>query len=81
MGLEEGTPSTTIVTSTANAVYYLGAFVGCMATAAYGDWIGRKKTIWISLAFLIIGSALQTGSQFFACGLSWNDKINIQQFE
>lgn len=56
-----GTSYTTTVTSTANGIFYLGAFVGCVAIMAYGDRVGRKKTIWICLAFLILGSGLQTG--------------------
>jgi len=40
--------------------------VGCAAITAYGDKVGRKKTIWICLFFLILGSALQTGKLSFS---------------
>ncbi|OAL28691.1 hypothetical protein AYO20_09415 [Fonsecaea nubica] len=63
LDLTMGTSHTTSVTSTANALYFLGSFVSCCIITAIGDRIGRKKTMWISLFFIIIGSALQTGTR------------------
>ncbi|KIX96768.1 uncharacterized protein Z520_07488 [Fonsecaea multimorphosa CBS 102226] len=61
LGLDPTSSHTTTVISTSNAIYFLGAFVSCAILTAVGDKFGRKKTIWASLFFLIIGSALQTG--------------------
>lgn len=64
--LTPGTNHTTNVISTANAIFYAGACASCLAITFYGDRIGRKKTIWISLGLLILGSALQTGMRNLA---------------
>ena len=42
--------------------YTLGCFFGAVATIWLGNWLGRKKTIFIGSTIMIIGAALQCSS-------------------
>lgn len=41
------------------ASYNLGCFFGAIACIWVGDWLGRKKTIWVGSAIMVVGAALQ----------------------
>ncbi|KAH0336210.1 general substrate transporter, partial [Aureobasidium melanogenum] len=44
------------------ASYNLGCFVGALATIWIGDWLGRRKTIFLGSAIMVIGATLQTSA-------------------
>ncbi|KAI5247323.1 general substrate transporter [Aureobasidium subglaciale] len=44
------------------ACYNLGCFVGALATIWIGDWLGRRKTIFLGSAIMVIGATLQTSA-------------------
>lgn len=41
------------------ACYNLGCFVGAVLTIWIGDWLGRKKTIFLGSAIMVVGASLQ----------------------
>lgn len=41
------------------ASYNLGCFVGAIATIWLGDWLGRRKMIFIGSAIMVVGATLQ----------------------
>ena len=47
------------------AAWNIGCFISAMLTIFWGDVIGRKKTIFIGLTFLIIGEIIQASSYSF----------------
>ncbi|PNS18818.1 High-affinity glucose transporter [Sphaceloma murrayae] len=42
------------------SIYNLGAFSGCVLSFFVGDILGRRKTLWLSQAWIIVGAVLQT---------------------
>jgi MFS family permease len=44
------------------ACYNLGCFVGALATIWIGDWLGRRKTIFVGSAIMVVGATLQTSA-------------------
>ncbi|THY51026.1 general substrate transporter [Aureobasidium pullulans] len=44
------------------ACYNLGCFVGALMTIWIGDWLGRRKTIFLGSAIMVIGATLQTSA-------------------
>lgn len=44
------------------ASYNLGCFLGAVATIWIGDYLGRRKTIFIGSAIMVVGAALQCSS-------------------
>lgn len=40
----------------------LGALIGCVINFAIGDWLGRRKMIWMAMGLIIIGAVLQTSA-------------------
>lgn len=52
------TPSPTII-GLIVSILEIGAFIGCLFTAAVGEQLGRKKSIAIGVVVMIIGSILQ----------------------
>ncbi|KAH0385417.1 general substrate transporter, partial [Aureobasidium melanogenum] len=44
------------------ASYNLGCFVGALATIWIGDWLGRRKTIFLGSAIMVVGATLQTSA-------------------
>lgn len=42
--------------------YTLGCFFGAVATIWLGNWLGRKKTIFVGSTIMIVGAALQCSS-------------------
>ena len=40
------------------SIYNLGAFTGCIVTFIVGDRLGRRKMIWLAMAFIIVGLEL-----------------------
>ncbi|THX72132.1 general substrate transporter [Aureobasidium pullulans] len=44
------------------ASYNLGCFVGALMTIWIGDWLGRRKTIFLGSAIMVIGATLQTSA-------------------
>ncbi|KAK4544568.1 hypothetical protein LTR36_004140 [Oleoguttula mirabilis] len=47
------------------AAWNIGCFLSAMLTIFWGDLIGRKKTIFVGLTFLIIGEIIQASSYSF----------------
>lgn len=41
------------------AGYNLGCFLGAVATIWLGNWLGRKKTIFVGSAIMVVGAILQ----------------------
>lgn len=44
------------------ASYNVGCFVGAIACIWIGDWLGRKKTIFLGSAIMVVGAALQASA-------------------
>ncbi|EFQ98600.1 sugar transporter STL1 [Nannizzia gypsea CBS 118893] len=44
------------------ASYNLGCFVGAIACIWVGDRLGRRKTIWLGAAVMVVGAALQASA-------------------
>lgn len=44
------------------ACYNLGCFVGALMTIWIGDWLGRRKTIFLGSAIMVVGATLQTSA-------------------
>jgi MFS family permease len=42
--------------------YCLGTLIGCIATFLFGDYFGRRRMIWIAMAYVIVGATLQTSA-------------------
>ncbi|KAH7123062.1 general substrate transporter [Dactylonectria macrodidyma] len=40
--------------------YNLGCLVGCVINFVVGDTLGRRRTIWLAMGFVVIGAVLQT---------------------
>ncbi|KAL6354462.1 hypothetical protein LRP88_11798 [Fusarium phalaenopsidis] len=40
--------------------YNLGCLVGCFANFFVGEKLGRRRTIWLAMGWIIVGAALQT---------------------
>ncbi|KAI5203545.1 hypothetical protein AUEXF2481DRAFT_36002 [Aureobasidium subglaciale EXF-2481] len=60
MGISRAYTST--VQGISIACYNLGCFVGALATIWIGDWLGRRKTIFLGSAIMVIGATLQTSA-------------------
>lgn len=39
--------------------YCLGALFGCILTVFIGDILGRRRMIWLAMAFIVVGATLQ----------------------
>lgn len=50
------------VTGITVASYCLGAFLGCVLNFMIGEMLGRRKMIWLAMAFIIVGASLQTSA-------------------
>ncbi|PSN71996.1 sugar transporter family protein [Corynespora cassiicola Philippines] len=44
------------------ASYNVGCFCGAIACIWIGDWLGRRKTIFLGSAIMVVGAALQTSA-------------------
>jgi MFS family permease len=44
------------------ACYNLGCFLGAIMTIWLGDWLGRRKTIFVGSAIMVVGATLQTSA-------------------
>ncbi|KAK9492601.1 putative sugar transporter [Lipomyces doorenjongii] len=42
------------------SIYNLGCFTGCILNFLFGDYFGRRRAIWISMLWIMIGATLQT---------------------
>ncbi|KAF2162131.1 hypothetical protein M409DRAFT_69342 [Zasmidium cellare ATCC 36951] len=56
-----GNPSDVITGITVSS-YCLGALVGCGINFCIGDWLGRRRMIWLAMVLIIIGAVLQTSA-------------------
>ncbi|KAK1226314.1 hypothetical protein PQX77_010699 [Marasmius sp. AFHP31] len=39
--------------------YNLGCFTGCILTFILGDWLGRRRAMWLAMALITVGAVLQ----------------------
>ncbi|OAA59046.1 myo-inositol transporter 1 [Niveomyces insectorum RCEF 264] len=44
------------------AIYNLGCFAGCMLNVFISDRLGRRRCMWVAMAVLSVGAAIQTSS-------------------
>ncbi|KAB8237297.1 putative MFS sugar transporter [Aspergillus alliaceus] len=44
------------------SIYNLGCFTGCILNFVIGDWIGRRRAMWLAMVWVIIGATLQTSA-------------------
>ncbi|KAF9263859.1 general substrate transporter [Marasmius fiardii PR-910] len=40
--------------------YNLGCFTGCIINFIFGDWLGRRRAMWLAMALITVGAVLQT---------------------
>jgi predicted MFS family arabinose efflux permease len=45
--------------------FALGNLVGCILTACLGDWLGRRKTLWVGALISATGGILQAAAYSF----------------
>ncbi|OJJ38006.1 hypothetical protein ASPWEDRAFT_27321 [Aspergillus wentii DTO 134E9] len=48
------------VTGIMLSIYNLGCCAGCLLNFLYGDYFGRRRVMWIAMAWILVGAALQT---------------------
>lgn len=41
------------------AVYNLGCFTGCVGAFTFGERLGRRRAMWVAMAWIIVGGSLQ----------------------
>ncbi|KAL2010780.1 hypothetical protein VTN00DRAFT_6587 [Thermoascus crustaceus] len=44
------------------ALLELGALIGSIFCTFYGDWLGRRGTVFIGMSFMVVGGVLQTAA-------------------
>ncbi|KAL9581829.1 MAG: hypothetical protein Q9212_003663 [Teloschistes hypoglaucus] len=44
------------------SIYNLGMFSGCVLNFVVGEKLGRRKSMWLAMAFVIVGATLQTSA-------------------
>ncbi|KAK1148543.1 hypothetical protein N8T08_009549 [Aspergillus melleus] len=44
------------------SIYNLGCFSGCIVNFFIGEWLGRRKAMWLAMVWVLIGAALQTSA-------------------
>lgn len=44
------------------SIYNLGMFSGCILNFIVGEWIGRRRSMWLAMAFIVVGATLQTSA-------------------
>ncbi|GAB1201737.1 hypothetical protein APSETT445_000329 [Aspergillus pseudonomiae] len=44
------------------SIYNLGCFAGCIVNFLIGDWLGRRKAMWLAMVWVIIGATLQASA-------------------
>ncbi|KAH7324589.1 general substrate transporter [Stachybotrys elegans] len=42
--------------------YNLGCLLGCILNFVIGEWLGRRKVIWLAMSFVLVGTTLQISS-------------------
>jgi MFS family permease len=42
--------------------YCIGALLGCILNFFTGDRLGRRKSMWLAMGFVIVGATLQTSA-------------------
>ncbi|KAK3073470.1 hypothetical protein LTR53_004958 [Teratosphaeriaceae sp. CCFEE 6253] len=51
-----------VITGITVSSYCLGALTGCILAFFIGDILGRRKMIWLSMSFIIVGASLQASA-------------------
>lgn len=41
------------------STYNLGAFSGCIINFFIGDWLGRRRAIWVAMGFIIVSANMR----------------------
>ncbi|EAU32054.1 conserved hypothetical protein [Aspergillus terreus NIH2624] len=41
------------------SIYNLGCFFGCIVNFLVGDWLGRRRAMWLAMVWVVIGATLQ----------------------
>lgn len=36
------------------SIYNLGCFTGCVINFAIGNWLGRRRAMWLAMAWIIV---------------------------
>ncbi|TDZ54588.1 Sugar transporter STL1 [Colletotrichum trifolii] len=44
------------------AIYEVGCFLGCVATSVFGEKLGRRRTIAVGCAIMVVGAIIQAAS-------------------
>ncbi|KAF9890352.1 hypothetical protein FE257_006018 [Aspergillus nanangensis] len=44
------------------SIYNLGCFSGCIVNFLIGDYLGRRRSMWLAMVWVIIGAILQTSA-------------------
>jgi MFS family permease len=61
-GNDNGTSGPSTLQGITVASYNLGCFAGAIACIWLGDFLGRRKTIFLGSAIMVIGAAIQTSA-------------------
>jgi MFS family permease len=51
-----------VVTGITVSSYCLGALFGCLISFSIGDLLGRRRMIWLAMAFIVVGATLQSSA-------------------
>ncbi|KAL4893233.1 putative MFS sugar transporter [Aspergillus ambiguus] len=41
------------------SIYNLGCFSGCIVNFCIGEWLGRRRSMWLAMVWVVIGATLQ----------------------
>lgn len=44
------------------SIYNLGCFTGCIINFFISDYLGRRRAMWLAMAWIIVGATLQTSA-------------------
>ncbi|THC91260.1 hypothetical protein EYZ11_009279 [Aspergillus tanneri] len=44
------------------SIYNLGCFTGCIVNFIIGDWLGRRRAMWLAMVWVTIGATLQASA-------------------
>lgn len=55
-----------VTTGITVASYCLGCLIGCLLSFLLGDILGRRRSIWLAMALIVVGATLQASSYTLA---------------
>lgn len=62
------------------AVYNLGCFTGCIGAFTFGEWLGRRRAMWVAMAWIIVRQTRASIERFpkLTLGLGWRFATGVR---